>query len=220
MSDETLYPPPSPSELLQRVPLGPESVRILPAGTLLCRVYSRGGAYPYTWNEFRAFGPTSSRFDHHLPSPKGTPHVQARKICYAAPQWMTCIAEVVQESGVLDPTTNEPWLAMFRLAREVRLLDVTGMWSNWARVGMDINYGNRARTREWSKVIYDAYPEVEGIWYLSRWHPEHVSAALFERAENAFAPAPEVHRALADPKFSTELLRAVRTFRYAIVNYP
>lgn len=45
-------------------------VRTLPAGTTFGRIYDAGGAHPSRWHEFRRFGPTGSRFDHH-PEPSG-----------------------------------------------------------------------------------------------------------------------------------------------------
>ena len=49
-------------------------------GTALFRIYKRGGDHPTRWDEFRFYGPTGSRFDHHLEPP----HVQSRGSLYAA----------------------------------------------------------------------------------------------------------------------------------------
>jgi len=35
-------------------------------GELLWRVYFRSGEHPSRWHQFRTFGPTDARFDHHL----------------------------------------------------------------------------------------------------------------------------------------------------------
>lgn len=99
--------PPGP-EALRRI--GPE-IKALSAGTELWRVYFREGRYPGSWNGFRSFGPVrSARFDHH----EEPPGIQERKILYAAtgPRAVTrCLAEVYQDTRIIDPARQGPWLA-------------------------------------------------------------------------------------------------------------
>ena len=48
-------------------------VLVLPAATVISRLFSTSGRYPANWNEFRHVGPLGSRFDHHLISnPRST----------------------------------------------------------------------------------------------------------------------------------------------------
>ena len=54
---------PEPAGLERIPPLWCE----LPAGSLVWRLYSRGGRHPATWDGFRTYGPIpTARFDHHL----------------------------------------------------------------------------------------------------------------------------------------------------------
>ena len=59
---ESLPPPPSVADLHK---IGPE-VHVLPRGAVVWRVYFRGGPHPTTWDGFRSYGPTGSRFDGQI----------------------------------------------------------------------------------------------------------------------------------------------------------
>ncbi|MCP4658443.1 MAG: hypothetical protein GY856_23765, partial [bacterium] len=105
--------PPAASQLAE---ISPE-IRILPAGTELWRVYLRGGRHPTFWDGFRAYGPTRSRFDHHLPPPR----LQERMILFAAEQGPICLAEVFQDTRTIDRVARDSWLVSFAVSRAVRL---------------------------------------------------------------------------------------------------
>ena len=118
---ESLPPPPSVADL-QRI--GPE-VHVLPRGAVVWRVYFRGGPHPNSWDGFRSYGPTGSRFDHHDPPAAAHP---VKAILYGADLGTTCLAEVFQDPRVIDRRRHQPALAAFRLAQDLPLLDVTGAW--------------------------------------------------------------------------------------------
>ena len=96
-----------------------------------------------TWQEFRDYGPTSARFDHHLEPAR----VQDRAILYASTQAPTCNVEVFQETRLIDRTRNEPWLVDFEVEREVSLLDLTSSWVTRAGASGAIDSGPRPRAR-------------------------------------------------------------------------
>ena len=60
------------------------AVKTLVKGTRVARVYFTGGEYPTRWDEFRHFGPTNARFDHHVNDAHGEAFVQERSILYCA----------------------------------------------------------------------------------------------------------------------------------------
>jgi hypothetical protein len=187
--------------------------RELPAGTLLVRIYDRGGPHPTDWNDFRYYGPLNVRFDHHEPPPS----LQDRGIMYAATLAVTCFAEKFQAARTIDPFTGDPWLVAFRLRRAVRLLDLAGVWPTRAGASIAINSGPRPRARRWSRAIYAAYPDVEGVWYTSSMHANAPAVALYERAASALPSSPEVHRALADPTLQVSLENAAHELNYALI---
>lgn len=188
----------------------------LPADTLLMRAYNRGGAYPTTWDAFRFYGPLSLRFDHHVPPPS----VQRRGVLYGATLGTTCLAEKFQAGRTIDPFTNDPWLAGFRVTRPIRLLDLTGAWPTRAGASMAINSGPRPRARRWSRAIYEAYPDAEGLWYGSSMYGNRPSVALYERAISAMPSSPELDRALADGALRPALEAAVAELNYLLILRP
>jgi hypothetical protein len=82
--------PPAPETLAEIEP----AIKRLTAGTRVWRVYFRGGLQPGRWNQLRTFGPTTARFDHHLPDSAGEPREQTRAIQYLALDGITPLAEV------------------------------------------------------------------------------------------------------------------------------
>lgn len=167
---------------------------MLSDGAELWRVYFQGGRHPTTWDQFRSFGPTNSRFDPHEPPP----HLQGRKVLYAAMHGPTGLAEVFQESRVIDRTENDPALVGFAVSRALRLLDLTSAWPTRAGASMVINSGTRKRAQRWARAIYEAYPDLDGIHYASSMFQNASAVALFERAEDAIPDRPFFHRRLDD----------------------
>jgi len=207
-------PPPPPAATLAA--LAP-AWRELPAGALLFRIYFRGGPHPSTWNAFRTYGPTGARFDNHTPPRRA----QERGIHYCAPALRTCVAEVFQQTGVIDVATGAPAVVAYRTAAALRLLDLSGHWPTaaGARVpsGRAINSGSHARARAWSRAIYAAYPEVQGLWYCSSMDADEPCLALYERAVGALPAAPSFHAALADPRMRLLLARQAAVLGYVLV---
>ena len=201
--------PPAAGQLAGIVP----EIRALPAGSRLWRVYFRGGRHPAFWDTFRTFGPTGSRFDHHLPPP----HPQSRGILYAALAGPTCLAEVFQQTRVIDRTASDPWLVGFELSGDLRLLDLTDTWPTRAGASMALATGPRPRAQRWSRAIYEAYPQIHGLHYPASMHANLPSVALFERAAAAMPSAPVLHRPLVEPALLGALNRAARDLGYGLV---
>jgi RES domain len=201
--------PPAPRALSAVAP----DRRTFAAGHRLWRIYFRSGAHPTAWNALRAWGPSSARFDHHLPPPR----IQDRTVLYAAENGATCVAEVFQDTRTIDRRRREPWLVAFDLAEPVELLDLTGPWPTRAGASMAINSGPRPRARRWSQVIYAAYPHIQGLLYASSMDANRPAVVLYDRATRALPARPAFHRALADPALIPALVRAAERFAYALV---
>jgi hypothetical protein len=191
----------------------PPETKLISAGTRLWRIYQRGGKYPASFGDFRFFGPTGSRFDHHEPPPR----LQAHGIFYAADDPTTCLAETFQVTRVIDRNAGDPWLVGFETAIDLTLLDLTGAWPTRAGASMAINSGPRPRARRWSQAIYGAYATVVGLWYASSMHANQPSVALYERAARAVPGAPSFHRALSDPAILRRVDAAAVRLGYRLV---
>lgn len=209
-ADVPKFPEPPGAEKLAAV--APE-VKTLPAGTTLWRIYFRGGHHPAFWSSFRSFGPTGSRFDHHLPPPR----TQERAILYAAAEGPTALAEVFQDTRLIDRSARDPWLVGFTLTSPVALLDLTGEWPTRAGASMALSTGPRSRARRWSRSIYEAYTGLAGLYYPSSMHANRPNVALFERAEGVLAHAPVFHRPLLDPALLPVLRRVALAIGYGLV---
>lgn len=180
----------------------------------LWRVYFRGSQRPTTWHTFRAYGPVpTARFDHHLPPPCE----QERGILYAATEGPICLAEVFQATRVIDRTDNAPWLVNFRLMADLHLLDLTGLWPTLAGGSQEINSGDRHIARQWSRAIYEAFPEVSGLWYRSKMYGSMPAIALYERAARALPAQPLFHMALASPTIFAVLDNAAARMGYTLI---
>lgn len=193
---------PNPPAIARLGGLKPD-IMPLGSGTLLFRIYFRGGDHPGRWSEFRPFGPLAgARFDHH-PNPRGI-HPEYG-ILYAATEIKTCLAEVFQEGRHIDRRRREPWLVGFTLDGELELLNLTGDWPTRVGASMNINSGPRPRCRRWSRRIHEAYPRVAGLLYCSSMHANRSAAALYERAAPILSPSPQIHLPLTHPGLSQGL---------------
>ena len=193
--------------------IGPSIIEVAEL-TLLWRIYKRGGLYPVRWDEFRVAGPPNSRFDHR--SAIASSALAPRGIYYAAVLAPTCVAEYFQATRFVDRSREEPWLVSFRLARPLRLLDLSGSWPTRAGVSMAINSGEQAIARRWSQSIHEAYPDVEGLWYPSAMHGTHHSIALYERGSPAMPAHPESDLPLRSVALDVSLRNAATEFGYGI----
>jgi hypothetical protein len=182
--------------------------------TVLWRLYETAGPHPRQWHEFRHFGPVpTGRFDHHLPPPAD----QSRAVLYAGLTVQTCVAEVFQDTRVIDRSRRGIWVAGFRLVRELHLLDLSAAWPTRAGASQAISAGPRERARAWAQAIHTAYPDVEGLWYRSSMDGGRPAVALNERAETALAPHPEINAPLSHPGLALPLARIGRTLGYLLV---
>lgn len=192
------------------------SVHVVTAETWIWRVYFQAGSHPTTWGQFRTWGPTEARFDHHLASPAG----QARQILYGAiggKAAVTAIAEGFQATRVVERSRRAPTLVALASTRDLRLLDLTGTWPTKAGASMAITTGQRARARRWSQAIYAAFPDVDGLLYGSSMNANEPCVALYERALSAMPARPAFHRQLSDPAVLTLLKNACTAVGYALV---
>jgi hypothetical protein len=190
----------------------------LPAGTALARVYSTSSGHQQAWNEFRSSGPLNFRWDHQLPSAASEPCEQERQVFYAAANAVTCLAEAFQATRRIDRVYQAPWLVVFKTRRPLVLLDLTGDFATRMGASIAIHSGSRVRARGWTRDLYAAFADAEGVRYASALHTGAPAFALNERALRAplFPPHPEFHRALADDMLLDPLKHAAQVLGYAL----
>jgi len=101
---------------------------------------------------------------------------------------------------VIDRFRREPCLVAFELATPLKLLDLTGSFATRTGASMALMTGLRAVARRWVPTFYEAYLEVQGMYYPSSMYANAPAIALNERAVAAgtMLRVPGFHRALAD----------------------
>ncbi len=82
---------------------------------------------------------------------------------------------------------------------------------------MVINSGQRSRARRWSRAVYAAYGNVDGLLYASSMNANQPAVALYERALAAIPAAPLFNRALSDPALLPRLAWSANHLGYGIV---
>ena len=200
--------PPSAAELALRTPA---QLHQLPAPTLLARIYARAGAHPTTWSAFRGIGPLAGRFDHHDPS-----RPERRAVLYGATDLATCVAEVFQDTRVVDRARADRCLVAFRTVRPLTLLDLSGSWPTRAGASQAIASGPRPRAQRWSRAIHAAYPDVDGLWYPASMRGGGTAFMLYERAEDALPPGADIDLPLTHPGLLPDLVRAADSLGYLL----
>ena len=208
------FPEPPGSAALRHISPALKTYR---KGTLVWRIHYAAGNYPTRWNQFRYYGPTASRFDHHLPADNGQGQLQERGILYVAKNGPTCVAEVFQATRVIDRQSGSPWLAGFRLEKAIKLLDLTGVFTTTMGASAAIHSGPRPRAQRWARQLYEAYPKIDGILYSSSMYGNAECVALFERAAPAIPTLTVFHRALNDPAMLAVLTETSREIGYQLV---
>lgn len=190
-------------------------ILILAANTTLARIYFAAGPHPSRWNQFRGAGPTAARWDHHLPDRVRAAR-QSRSIFYCAPHVDTCAAEVFQATRRIDRTRDAPGLVVFALREAVTLLDLRGTFATKLGASTAIHSGRRSRARAWARELYDAYPNIQGIYYGSSMNGHAPAVALNERARQAMPEHPQFHRALNDDMLVETLQQIALRLAYGL----
>lgn len=196
----------------------------LEAGTRIFRIFKSAGRHslhqPVHWNSFRHYGPTTARFDHHLCNRQGEPFEGMRGILYGAvgrEAIPTCLAEVYQDTRIIDQKARAPVLCAFTLTDSLTLLDLSGAFATRIGASMAINSGPRDRARRWSVQLYEAYPHIHGIAYSSSMYANQPAVALFERAAFALPERPDAHRQLEDPALDHLLVATAKVIGYGLI---
>jgi hypothetical protein len=187
-------------------------IKILLAGTKLVRVHALSGQFPIQWNEFRAWGPTRSRFDHQPPPPSLHPSRRVAYVAHSKTAFTGAIAEYFQEGGggiaPLDLSRNRPTMTVFGLGENVKLLNLSAGWLTRAGGNQAIASGLRSQARAWARAIYKAHPDIDGLAYPSSvWGPGRC-AVLWERAEHCLPASALASRPLDDPYLKILIARA------------
>jgi hypothetical protein len=199
----------------------PGDLLILPTGSRVVRIHPLGGAHPAAWNEFRPWGPTRSRSDHHTRPERGHPTRRIAYVTHGPSAFEAALAEFFQDEagrvGPFDLALRHPAISVIDLAAEVRLLDLDGGWVTGAGGNQAIRTRPPGKARDWARAIYRHHQDIEGLAYGSSVRGPGRCVALWERAEHALPAAPEATRTLDDPVLRVPIASAANELNTVIV---
>lgn len=183
-------------------------VYALDAPVRLSRIYPTTGAHPVAWNQFRTVGPLLvGRFDHHVTgADRGIWYGATNRTATgrSANALLGAVAETYADTFTIDRAVNGRHLVLCAPVRPLQLLRLDSGWLSAAHGNGAIFTGPRPRAQEWSRAIYDHYPDVDGLYYPSSNHPASGCVALYERAQDALS-TPLLLRPLTAPGLSRYL---------------
>lgn len=214
-------------------------VRELSAASMLTRIYRSGGTHPGGWHDFREYGPLDGRFDPH-PHPVG-PHpgvgvmytvlesaalraggtdpAGAGPIAQAVTgPFAAALLEVFQGQRIIRRSLGSPVVAMFEIARPLRLLDLAD--SDWIAVAggnAAISSGERSRSRAWARAIAARYPELDGVVSASSLVPNARVATLWTPAKSAIPAHPLALLPLDRDELTGVIDAIAQRYGYALV---
>lgn len=203
---------------MERLRATPPSLITIGPNLMLHRIYKRGGTHPTLWNTFRSFGPLS-RFDHHLLDDNGDAHLQDRSVLYAATDIPTALAEYFQGNDRrINRTRNQPWLVSFRLPGRIQLLNLSDTFCVRVGASMKLTSGPFTSAQAWSRGFYEAYPELQGLYYPSSL-TNRPTIAFYDRSNHdAIFPAnTRMHRELKSPLMHQALIIASHEIGYTLI---
>jgi hypothetical protein len=190
-------------------------IRKVDRGLLIWRVYRAGGSHPVAWNEFRHHGPVpTGRFDHQEPPLHDDPD---RGILYTALDITGAVSEAFQHTRTIDRGREQPWLVGFEVGPDLRTLDLTGLWPTRAGASQAIATGRRDVAQAWSRSIYDAYPDVQALFYRSSMAGGSMNLALYERSAQQLPLNPRFHASLTHPGLELPLKREATKLGYSLI---
>jgi hypothetical protein len=168
------------------------------------------------WNGFRHFGPVL-RFDPH-PPPRRL-HADSG-IWYGAWSPDAALAETFQTDRTIDRFRDKPYLTGLRFTRELRLLDVaadsTGAWATRAGGTFAISTAPHPITQRWARRIVEAFPDVDGLRYNSRFAGT-ACIALFLPAATAMPSHPVFSEPLNHPGLARRIAAAAQRLGYDVI---
>lgn len=168
------------------------------------------------WNAFRYFGPVL-RFDPH-PPPRS--HHPDRAVWYGASTPEAALAEAFQVDRTIDRRRGRPYLTGLSFKRVVSVLDLAvdspGAWATRAGGTFAISTAPHAVTQRWARTIVDAFPDLDGVRYNSRFAGV-ACVALFAPALTAMPMQPVVSLPLTHPDLGGRLAATARRIGYQVI---
>lgn len=216
MSHGSTLPDPPSTNQLRKIRIRDDELRRIDTSETWWRVHRTEGVHVLPWNAFRHFGPVL-RFDPH-PPPR-TEHPD-RAVWYGASNPGVALAEAFQVDRTIDRRRGRPYLTGLSFTRVLAVLDLAvdspGAWATRAGGTFAISTAPHAITQRWARAIVEAFPDLDGVRYNSRFAGK-ACVALFAPARSAMPVQPIVSLPLTHPDLGGRLAAAARRIGYQVI---
>lgn len=180
------------------------------------RVHRTEGDHVLPWNALRTFGPLL-RFDPH-PPPTGQ-HAQ-HGVWYASATPGGALAEAYQVDRTIDRERGRPYLTGLAFTRALTVLDLAtdsrGAWTTRVGGNFAISTAPHAVTQRWARHITEAFPDLDGVRYNSRFSG-NICLALFTPAASALPHRPRLSLPLSHPDLASRIAGAATRLGYGVI---
>ncbi|CAJ1511001.1 RES family NAD+ phosphorylase [[Mycobacterium] burgundiense] len=212
----TRLPGPPPAAELRTIGIRDEECYRVAREELWWRVHRTVGDHVLAWNAFREHGP-HLRFDPHPSPPR---HHDGVGVWYGASGPTPALAEAFQTHRTVDRFRGAPYLTGLRFTRELRLLDLatdsSGAWPTRAGGTFALSTGPHSITQRWARTITQAFPDLDGLRYNSRFAGQPC-IALFNAATSAMPPRPALSLPLSHPGLTLRIADSARRLGYLMI---
>jgi hypothetical protein len=209
-------PGPPPTAELRTIGIRDDEYRLVPTTQLWWRVHRTAGDHVLAWNAFREHGP-HLRFDPHPPPAQ---HHDGIGVWYGANEPRPALAEAFQADRTIDRFRGDPYLTALRFTRPLQLLDLatdsTGSWPTRAGGTFALSTGPHSITQRWARRITDAFPDLHGLRYNSRFAGQPC-IALFTPAAAMMPARPALSIPLSHPGVSLRIADAATRLGYLVI---
>lgn len=213
--DPMLSDPPPPPVLRSRG-IDDDETHAIDVNEIWWRIHRTEGEHILAWNALRTFGPVL-RFDpHHLPRGE---HVQ-HGVWYGVSTPCAALGEAYQVDRTIDSERGRPYLTGLSFTRPLTLLDLAadshGAWATRAGGTFAISTAPHTVTQQWARHITEAFPDLDGLRYNSRFAGD-ACLALFTPAASAMPARPRISLPLAHPDLASRIASAAKRLGYGVV---
>lgn len=213
---DPMLPDPPPSDELRSLGVEAGETRLIGVEEIWWRVHRTEGVHVLAWNAFRTFGPLL-RFDPHvLPQDEDPAH----GVWYGSSTPQAALGEAFQVDRTIDRERDRPYLTGLSFTRPLTVLDLAadsaGAWITRAGGTFAISTGPHAVTQRWARHIIEAFPDLDGLRYNSRFAGAPCMA-LFLPAAAAMPARPKLSLPLNHPDLATRIAGAAKRLGYGVV---
>jgi len=216
MTADDMLPEPPSADRLREIGIRDDEICVVEPTEVWWRVHRTEGSFVLAWNEYRYYGPVL-RFDPHpRPARWHTEHA----VWYVSSTPDAALTEAFQGDRTIDRIRERPYLTGLSFTRPLRLLDLavdsSGAWATRAGGTFAISTAPHSITQRWARLIVEAFPELDGLRYNSRFGG-HPCSALFLPAITAMPDRPIMSVPLTHPGLVSRVAAAARRLGYAVI---